>query len=212
MRPKGSVAVGAAGAPVGFALFYLIFPKIEPRSGPSMASVMLPGKAEKRIASSVFITLVPPRREVVTKEKTQRELQPDGAEVPGTPHPQSPPPQRPTLPNGGEGRPQGAASGVGRMMMVLRMLRRCFPKGCVCRQGGIGFFSGGAIPQIPAPIPGQIRLLEKGCVCSPSLGAYQCCLSTLAGTEFAFGACQQAPLQSCWGVIVTGRYWMFLPP
>ncbi|XP_049666289.1 filamin-binding LIM protein 1 isoform X3 [Accipiter gentilis] len=70
------------------------------RSGPSMASVMLPGKAEKRIASSVFITLVPPRREVVTKEKTQRELQPDGAEVPGTPHPQSPPPQRPTLPNG----------------------------------------------------------------------------------------------------------------
>ncbi|NXJ54401.1 FBLI1 protein, partial [Spizaetus tyrannus] len=61
---------------------------------------MLPGKAEKRIASSVFITLVPPRREVVTKEKTQREPQPDGAEVPGTHHPQTPPPQPPTLPNG----------------------------------------------------------------------------------------------------------------
>ncbi|XP_068891186.1 filamin-binding LIM protein 1 isoform X1 [Aphelocoma coerulescens] len=64
-----------------------------------MASAMLPGKAEKRIASSIFITLVPPRRDVATKEKTQRELQPDGAEVPGTHHPQillSPP----ALPNG----------------------------------------------------------------------------------------------------------------
>uniref|UniRef100_A0A8U7N962 Filamin binding LIM protein 1 n=1 Tax=Corvus moneduloides TaxID=1196302 RepID=A0A8U7N962_CORMO len=70
---------------------------------------MLPGKAEKRIASSIFITLVPPRRDVATKEKTQREPQPDGAEVPGTHHPQillSPP----ALPNGGEGCPWGAAS------------------------------------------------------------------------------------------------------
>ncbi|XP_026718496.1 filamin-binding LIM protein 1 isoform X2 [Athene cunicularia] len=70
------------------------------RSGPSAASTMLPGKAEKRIASSVFITLVPPRREVVTKGKTQRELQPDRAEVPGTHHPRTPPPQPPALPNG----------------------------------------------------------------------------------------------------------------
>ncbi|NXF70097.1 FBLI1 protein, partial [Ciccaba nigrolineata] len=64
---------------------------------------MLPGKAEKRIASSVFITLVPPRREVVTKEKTQRELQPDRAEVSGTHRPRTPPSQPPALPNGGEG-------------------------------------------------------------------------------------------------------------
>ncbi|NXK68508.1 FBLI1 protein, partial [Sylvietta virens] len=63
---------------------------------------MLPGKAEKRIASSVFITLVPPRRDVATKEKTQRELQPDGAKVPGTHHPQIPLSPT-TLPNGGEG-------------------------------------------------------------------------------------------------------------
>ncbi|NWV65128.1 FBLI1 protein, partial [Malurus elegans] len=70
---------------------------------------MLPGKAEKRIASSIFITLVPPQREVATKEKTQRELQPDNAEVPSTHCPQillSPP----TLPNRGEGCLWGAAS------------------------------------------------------------------------------------------------------
>ncbi|XP_016158898.1 PREDICTED: filamin-binding LIM protein 1 isoform X4 [Ficedula albicollis] len=62
-------------------------------------TAMLPRKAEKRIASSIFITLVPPRRDVATKEKTQREPEPDGAEVPGTHHPQIPPPA-PTLPNG----------------------------------------------------------------------------------------------------------------
>uniref|UniRef100_A0A8U7N9D2 Filamin binding LIM protein 1 n=1 Tax=Corvus moneduloides TaxID=1196302 RepID=A0A8U7N9D2_CORMO len=90
---------------------------------------MLPGKAEKRIASSIFITLVPPRRDVATKEKTQREPQPDG------------------------GCPWGA-----------------------------------------------------DCVCSPLPGAYQCCLSPLAMMAFAFGAGQQALLQSCWGVIVTGCY------
>ncbi|XP_053818825.1 filamin-binding LIM protein 1 isoform X1 [Vidua chalybeata] len=64
-----------------------------------MASAMLPGKAEKRIASSIFITLVPPQRDVATKEKTQREPQPGDAKVPGTHHPQillSPP----TLPYG----------------------------------------------------------------------------------------------------------------
>ncbi|XP_059686023.1 filamin-binding LIM protein 1, partial [Gavia stellata] len=77
-----------------------IFPKIKPRSVPSAASAMLPGKAEKRIASSVFITLVPPRREAATKEQTQRELQPDGAEVPGTRRPRTPPLQPPVLPNG----------------------------------------------------------------------------------------------------------------
>ncbi|NXX58859.1 FBLI1 protein, partial [Scopus umbretta] len=74
---------------------------------------MLPGKAEKRIASSVFITLVPPRREVATKEKTQRETQPYGAEVPGTRHPRTPPPWPPTLPNGGEGSASAAAKPLG---------------------------------------------------------------------------------------------------
>ncbi|XP_027761196.1 filamin-binding LIM protein 1 [Empidonax traillii] len=69
------------------------------RSGPSAAPEMLPGKAEKRMASSIFITLVPPRRDVATKEKTHQEPEPDGAEEPGThrpPMPLSPP----TLPNG----------------------------------------------------------------------------------------------------------------
>ncbi|NXU73633.1 FBLI1 protein, partial [Oreotrochilus melanogaster] len=61
---------------------------------------MLPGKAEKRMASSIFITLVPPRREAATKEKTQRIPQLDVPEVPGTHRPQIPPP---ALPNGGEG-------------------------------------------------------------------------------------------------------------
>ncbi|XP_065552916.1 filamin-binding LIM protein 1 isoform X2 [Lathamus discolor] len=70
------------------------------RSGPSVLSAMLPGKAEKRMVSSVFITLVPPRREVATKEKTQRELQPDGDMVPGTHHPWTPLPRPPALPNG----------------------------------------------------------------------------------------------------------------
>ncbi|XP_055654961.1 filamin-binding LIM protein 1 [Falco peregrinus] len=73
-----------------------------------MASAMLPGKAEKRIASSVFITLVPPRREAAAKEKTQRELQPDGAEVLGTHRPWAPPPRPPALPNG-ETRPVAVA-------------------------------------------------------------------------------------------------------
>ncbi|NXW62514.1 FBLI1 protein, partial [Eurystomus gularis] len=63
---------------------------------------MLPGKAEKRIASSIFITLVPPRREAAAKERTQRELQPDGAELPGTHRPRTPPLRAPVLSNGGE--------------------------------------------------------------------------------------------------------------
>ncbi|XP_061235588.1 filamin-binding LIM protein 1 isoform X3 [Neopsephotus bourkii] len=70
------------------------------RSGPSVLSAMLPGKAEKRMVSSVFITLVPPRREEATKEKTQRELRPDGDKVPGTHHPWTPLPRPPALPNG----------------------------------------------------------------------------------------------------------------
>ncbi|NWW06081.1 FBLI1 protein, partial [Oreocharis arfaki] len=94
---------------------------------------MLPGKAEKRITSSIFITLVPPRRDVATKEKTQQEPKLDGAEVPGTNHPQillSPP----ALPNGGEGCVQGCKQGR-RTMMGPRRLWGCFAKGCVCRRG-----------------------------------------------------------------------------
>ncbi|NXX20395.1 FBLI1 protein, partial [Podargus strigoides] len=75
---------------------------------------MLPGKVEKRIASSVFITLVPPRREVATKETAQRELQLGGDEVPGTHHPWTPPPRPPTLPNGGEGSASTVAKLLGR--------------------------------------------------------------------------------------------------
>ncbi|KAJ7426262.1 hypothetical protein WISP_17536 [Willisornis vidua] len=60
---------------------------------------MLPGKAEKRMASSIFITLVPPRRDVGTKEKTHREPQPDGAQGPVTHRPRIPL-SPPALPNG----------------------------------------------------------------------------------------------------------------
>lgn len=74
-------------------------------------------------------------------------------------------------------------------------------------EGGLG----GALPQIPAPTPGWIRLPGTGSVCSPSPGAYWCCLPAPAGTAFAFGAGRRAPLQSCRGVIVTGRYQMLLP-
>ncbi|XP_053942094.1 filamin-binding LIM protein 1 [Cuculus canorus] len=70
------------------------------RSGPSAASAMLPGKAEKRIASSIFITLVPPRREAATKDEALREPQPDGAEVLGAHRPRAPRSQHPVLPNG----------------------------------------------------------------------------------------------------------------
>ncbi|NXJ71554.1 FBLI1 protein, partial [Rostratula benghalensis] len=74
---------------------------------------MLPRKAEKRMASSIFITLVPPRREVATKEPTPRETRPVSGEVPAT-HVS----RTPTVPNGGEGCCQGAASGAGGGMMM----------------------------------------------------------------------------------------------
>ncbi|XP_017688904.1 PREDICTED: filamin-binding LIM protein 1 [Lepidothrix coronata] len=69
------------------------------RSSLSAAPRMLPGKTEKRMASSIFITLVPPRRDVATKEKTHQEPQPECAEVPGTNRPRIPP-SPPTLLNG----------------------------------------------------------------------------------------------------------------
>uniref|UniRef100_A0A8B9C0J6 Filamin binding LIM protein 1 n=1 Tax=Anser brachyrhynchus TaxID=132585 RepID=A0A8B9C0J6_9AVES len=68
---------------------------------------MLPGKAEKRMASSVFITLVPPRREAATKERPQPGVSPPVPE--GTHRPRASPPQPLALPNGGEGRPRGPA-------------------------------------------------------------------------------------------------------
>jgi len=143
--------------PRGFAPFYLLIPKMEPRSGPSAAATMLPGKAEKRISSSVFITLVPPRRETATKETTQGETRPDGAEVPGTHRPRTPPLRPLTLPNGGEGCPRGAA----RMMMVLRMLRRCFAKGRACRQEGMWVFWRGYSPN-PCTHPGMDPAAGEG--------------------------------------------------
>ncbi|NWH59847.1 FBLI1 protein, partial [Geococcyx californianus] len=123
---------------------------------------MLPGKAEKRIASSIFITLVPPRREVATKEKIQREPQPDGAELWGTHHSQTPPPQRPTCPNGGEG-----VRGAGRMVMVPRMLWRCFAKGCACRQEGMWGFGGSYSPS-PHTHPGMDPAAGEGLSPVPS--------------------------------------------
>ncbi|NXL25143.1 FBLI1 protein, partial [Setophaga kirtlandii] len=112
---------------------------------------MLPGKAEKRIASSIFITLVPPRRDVATKEKTQRELQPGGAGVPGTHQPQillSPP----QLPNGGEGCPWGLER-CGRMVMGLRRLWRCFAEGCACRRGCGEIHTMAPVPASPPVLP-----------------------------------------------------------
>ncbi|NWT34050.1 FBLI1 protein, partial [Cardinalis cardinalis] len=112
---------------------------------------MLPGKAEKRIASSIFITLVPPRRDVATKEKTQREPQPAGAGVPGTHQPQTllSPPQ---LPNGGEGRPWGLER-CGRMVMGPRRLWRCFARACGCGRGCGETHTVAPVPASPPVLP-----------------------------------------------------------
>uniref|UniRef100_A0A8C3J069 Filamin binding LIM protein 1 n=1 Tax=Calidris pygmaea TaxID=425635 RepID=A0A8C3J069_9CHAR len=81
---------------------------------------MLPGKAEKRVASSVFITLVPPRREVATKEPTPRETGPVGAEVPATRGPRTPP-----VPNGGEGCVVGGLRAPSEFPAELRPPKSC---------------------------------------------------------------------------------------
>ncbi|NXX99097.1 FBLI1 protein, partial [Centropus bengalensis] len=75
---------------------------------------MLPGKAEKRIASSVFITLVPPRREVPTKEQSHREMLPDGAGDPGTRPPRT---------------PHVIAPRVGRRLLLGQVTERCCTAG-----------------------------------------------------------------------------------
>lgn len=56
----------------------------------------------------------------------------------------------------------------------------------------------------PKPTPDWIRLLGKGCVCSPSPGTYQLCLSPPAGPAFAFGAGRRALRQSV-GVLLQGE-------
>ncbi|NXL51154.1 FBLI1 protein, partial [Podilymbus podiceps] len=112
---------------------------------------MLPGKAEKRIASSIFITLVPPRREATTKEPTQREPQPGGTGVSGTRCPRTPPPQPPPLPNGGEGFPRGATSAIGAL------LRRGVT-GCSCPPKPASLASA-AETRPAAPVPSSPPLL-----------------------------------------------------
>lgn len=78
--------------------FFLIFssPKPQPTSSPSAVSAMLPRKAEKRMTSSVFITLASPRREAAPSEQPHTGLSPAVPE--GSPRP----PTTPALPNGGE--------------------------------------------------------------------------------------------------------------
>ncbi|XP_072210529.1 filamin-binding LIM protein 1 [Excalfactoria chinensis] len=66
----------------------------QPTSGPSAVSAMLPRKAEKRMASSVFITLASPRREAAPRVQPHAGV---SLAVPeGTPRP----PLAPALPNG----------------------------------------------------------------------------------------------------------------
>ncbi|XP_031469376.1 filamin-binding LIM protein 1 isoform X3 [Phasianus colchicus] len=63
-------------------------------SSPSAVSAMLPRKAEKRMASSVFITLASPRREAAPREQPRTGVSLAAPE--GSPHP----PMTPALPNG----------------------------------------------------------------------------------------------------------------
>ncbi|NXW04472.1 FBLI1 protein, partial [Fregetta grallaria] len=116
---------------------------------------MLPGKAEKRVASSVFITLVPPQREAATKEKTQREMRLDGAEVPGTHHPQTPPPWPPALPNGGEGLASAAAKLSGRYCggVLLDIIARLNPP-CLA-------FATETCPAAPVPSSPPVLVLSE---------------------------------------------------
>ncbi|XP_062449268.1 filamin-binding LIM protein 1 [Rhea pennata] len=84
---------------------------------------MLPGKAEKRIASSVYITLLPPRREPAGARQIQPQVCPAPSEAPKSPgtrrawiHPEGdaldagqPAPRTPGLSNGGFSGPDPAA-------------------------------------------------------------------------------------------------------
>ncbi|NWQ96889.1 FBLI1 protein, partial [Burhinus bistriatus] len=111
---------------------------------------MLPGKAEKRIASSVFITLVPPRREVTTKEQIQRETWPVGAEVPGTHYPRTPPLRPLALPNGGEGCPCRGVIVVGHYWTLLPPLN---PPRLV--------FAAETLPAAPVPLSPPVLVLSE---------------------------------------------------
>ncbi|XP_067166950.1 filamin-binding LIM protein 1 [Apteryx mantelli] len=87
------------------------------------APKMMPGKAEKRIASSVYITLVPPRREPAGTQQIQPQVCPAPSEAPKSPGAHwarmppdgdapgagRPAPRAPSLPNGGFCSPDPAA-------------------------------------------------------------------------------------------------------
>ncbi|NWW88300.1 FBLI1 protein, partial [Rhynochetos jubatus] len=115
---------------------------------------MLPGKAEKRMVSSVFITLVPPRREAAAKEKTQRQTGPDGAEDAGTQRPGIRAPQPPASPDGGEGCPWGRRArrckGVGALQDVTAPLNP--PR--------LGF-AAGTWPAAPVPSSPPVLILSE---------------------------------------------------
>uniref|UniRef100_A0A8B9EUG9 LIM zinc-binding domain-containing protein n=1 Tax=Anser cygnoides TaxID=8845 RepID=A0A8B9EUG9_ANSCY len=93
-----------------------------------------------------------------------------------------------------------------RTMPVPRIPRRRFAKGCGCRQRGVDVLLGRGVwgGLFPKPTPDWIRLLGKGCVCSPSPGTYRLCLSPPAGPAFAFGAGRRALRQSV-GVLLQGE-------
>ncbi|NXT23030.1 FBLI1 protein, partial [Syrrhaptes paradoxus] len=117
---------------------------------------MLPGKAEKRIASSVFITLVPPRREAAVKEKTQRDPQTGGAEVWGTHRPRTPPPPwPPTLPNGGEGSAGATAKLSGRYHD-----RALWDVIAPSKPTVSGFFAAETPPAVPVPSSPPVLVLS----------------------------------------------------
>ncbi|KAI6073831.1 Filamin-binding LIM protein 1 [Aix galericulata] len=168
---------------------------------------MLPGKAEKRMASSVFITLVPPRREAATKDRPQTGLSPPVPE--GTHRPRASPPQPPALPNGGEGRPWGPAreddAGAEDPAATLckRMRVQAEGEDGTCFWGGVFV---GVVPQTPKPALDWIRLLGKGCVCSPSPGPYQLFVSSCPAGVCFWGWSASAAAERR-GVIAGGEGW-----
>ncbi|XP_068772380.1 filamin-binding LIM protein 1 isoform X5 [Struthio camelus] len=100
---------------------------------PILSLKMLPGKAEKRIASSVYITLVPPRREPASAQQIQPQLPPAPSEAPkslGAHQPRTPPegdvpaagrpaPRAPGLPNGGSSGPDPAVQQPSSLPFLL---------------------------------------------------------------------------------------------
>uniref|UniRef100_A0A8B9IR57 LIM zinc-binding domain-containing protein n=1 Tax=Anser cygnoides TaxID=8845 RepID=A0A8B9IR57_ANSCY len=165
---------------------------------------MLPGKAEKRMASSVFITLVPPRREAATKERPQPGVSPPVPE--GTHRPRASPPQPLALPNGGEGRPRGpareddagaedpAATLCKRMRVQAEGGGRAFGEGCL----------GGVVPQAD---PGLDPAAGEG-LCLLSIAGH---LSALFVSSCRAGVCfwgwSASAAAKRRGVIAGGEVW-----